>query len=63
MKVLQLPSGEPVVIKGVVRKKLFILLDGDIAFRELPFITSKQSLKYHATDIDEDGELQEAGNE
>jgi len=63
MRVLQLPSGEPVVIKGVLRKKLFILLDGDIAFRELPFITSKQSLKYHATDIDDDGELQEVNGE
>lgn len=63
MKILQLPTGEPIVIKGLFKKKLFILLEGDIALRELPFITSKQSLKYHATYIDENGELQEVGNE
>lgn len=63
MKILQLPSGEPVVIRGILKRKLFILLEGDIALRELPFITSKQSLKYHATDIDENGELREVNGE
>lgn len=63
MKILQLPTGEPIVIKGKFRKKLFILLEGDIAFRELPFITSEMSLKYHATDVDENGELKEVESE
>jgi len=63
MKVFQLVSGEPIAIKGWLKKKLFILMDGDMAFREIPFITSAQSLKIHATEIDENGDLQEVGNE
>jgi len=38
-------------------------MDGDLAFREIPFITSEQSLKIHATDIDENGDLQEVNGE
>lgn len=63
MKVFQLVSGEPVAIKGLLRKKLFILMDGDLAFREIPFITSEMSLKFHATDVDENGEQLEVSNE
>ena len=63
MKVFELVSGEPIAIKGWLRKKLFILMDGDIAFREIPFITGEQSLKLHATDIDDNGDLQEVNGE